>query len=90
MIEKKYEVNGVKTNYLSELYLQCHAKMSQKTKLDIVTKAVDQINKKYFEDDFEKKMEATLRGQASIGYIVFMSSIVKCGKSFSRRLNRWS
>jgi len=58
LIEKKYEVNGVKTNYLSEIYLQCHAKMSQKTKLDIVTKAVDQINKKYFEDDFEKKMEA--------------------------------
>ena len=58
LIEKKFEVNGEKTNYLSELYLQCHAKMSQKTKLDIVKKAVDQINKKYFEDDFEKKMEA--------------------------------
>ena len=39
LIEKKAEINGVKTNYLSEVYLQCHAKMSQKTKLDIVTKA---------------------------------------------------
>jgi len=58
LIEKKVEINGAKVNYLSEVYLQCHAKMSQKTKLDIVTKAVDQINKKYFEDDFEKKMEA--------------------------------
>lgn len=58
LIEKKAEINGEKVNYLSEIYLQCHAKMSQKTKLDIVTKAVDQINKKYFEDDFEKKMEA--------------------------------
>ena len=58
LMERKFEINGVKTNYLSEIYLQCHAKMSQKTKLDIVTKAVDQINKKYFEDDFEKKMEA--------------------------------
>ena len=58
LIEKRVEINGVKTNYLSEIYLQCHAKMSQKTKLDIVTKAVDQINKKYYEDDFEKKMEA--------------------------------
>ena len=58
LIEKKFEINGAKVNYLSEVYLQCHAKMSQKTKLDIVTKAVDQINKKYFEDDFEKKMEA--------------------------------
>jgi len=58
LIEKKVEINGAKVNYLSEVYLQCHAKMSQKTKLDIVTRAVDQINKKYFEDDFEKKMEA--------------------------------
>ena len=58
LVEKKAEINGVKTNYLSELYLQCHAKMSQKTKLDIVTKAVDQINQKYYENDFEKKMEA--------------------------------
>ena len=58
LIEKKVDVNGVKTNYLSELYLQCHAKMSQKTKLDIVTRAVEQINKKYYEDDFEKHMEA--------------------------------
>ncbi len=58
LIEKRVDINGVKTNYLSEVYLQCHAKMSQKTKLDIVTKAVDQINKKYYEDDFEKKMEA--------------------------------
>ncbi len=58
LLEKKYEINGAKVNYLSEIYLQCHAKMSQKTKLDIVTKAVDQINKKYYEDDFEKKMEA--------------------------------
>ncbi len=58
LIEKRFEVNGTKTNYLSELYLQCHAKMSEKTKLDIVTKAVDQIHKKYFEEDFEKKMEA--------------------------------
>lgn len=58
LIEKKAEINGVKVNYLSEIFLQCHAKMSQKTKLDIVTKEVDRINKKYFEDDFEKKMEA--------------------------------
>lgn len=58
LVEKKVEVNGTKTNYLSELFLQCHAKMSQKTKLGIVTKTVDQMNKKYFEDDFEKQMEA--------------------------------
>lgn len=58
LVEKKFEVNGEKVNYLSEMFLHCHAKMSPKTKLDIVTKAVDQIQKKFYEDDFEKKMEA--------------------------------
>lgn len=58
IVEKKFEVNGVKTNYLSELFLQCHARMSSKTKLNIVTKAVEQINKKYYEEDFDKHMEA--------------------------------
>jgi len=58
LIEKRVEINGAKVNYLSELFLQCHAKMSQKTKLDIVTKAVEQIQNKYYEGDFEKKMEA--------------------------------
>ncbi|HCM91059.1 MAG TPA: nucleoid-associated protein [Lachnospiraceae bacterium] len=55
--EKKYEVNGVNTNYLSELYLNCHAKMSQRTRMKIVEKALDQINNKYFEDNIEKQLE---------------------------------
>lgn len=57
LVEKKFPVNGEKINYLSELFLHCHARMSQKTKLDLVTKAVEQINKKYYEDDFEQKMK---------------------------------
>ncbi len=57
IVEKKYEVNGVKTNYLSELYLDCHARMSQKTRMKIVEKAVDQINHKYFEDNIGKQLE---------------------------------
>lgn len=55
--EKKYEVNGVNTNYLSELYLNCHARMSQRTRMKIVEKALDQINNKYFEDNIEKQLE---------------------------------
>ncbi len=57
IIEKKYEINGEKINYLSELYLKCHAKMSQKTKMGIVNRAVEQINNKYFEDNIVKQME---------------------------------
>ena len=44
--------------YFSELFLECHAPLSQKSKLDIVTKAVDQVARKYYgEEDAEKKME---------------------------------
>ena len=58
LTEKKFEVNGEKKLYFSELFLECHAPMSQKTKLDIVTKAVEQVNKKYYGDeDTRRKME---------------------------------
>lgn len=58
LVEKKYEINGVKTNYLSKIFLQCMSKLSPKTKLNIVTKAVEQIHQKYYEEDFDKHMEA--------------------------------
>lgn len=58
LIEKKYDVNGAKINYLSELFLQCQASMSSKSRLAIVTKAVDQVNRKYFEEEPVKQMEA--------------------------------
>lgn len=58
LTEKKYEINGEKKFYFSELFLDCHAPMSQKTRLDIVTKAVEAVNKKYYgDDDTERKME---------------------------------
>ncbi len=58
LTEKKYEINGEKQYYFSERFLECTTQMSQKTKLGIVTKAVEQINKKFFEDDLDKQMEA--------------------------------
>lgn len=58
LTEKKYEINGEKKYYFSELFLECRAPMSQKTKLDIVTRAVEQVNKKYYGDeDTSRKME---------------------------------
>lgn len=58
IIEKKYDINGLKMNYLSELYLKCKASMSSKSKLSIVTKAVEQVNKKHYADEPVKQMEA--------------------------------
>lgn len=58
LTEKKYEIGGEKKYYFSELFLECRAPMSQKTKLDIVTRAVEQVNKKYYGDeDTSRKME---------------------------------
>lgn len=58
IVEKKYEINGEKENYLSERYLKCHAKMSSKSKMAVVSKAVEQINKKYYPDSVEKTIES--------------------------------
>lgn len=59
LIEKKYDINGVRTNYFSELFLQCKTSLSPKSKLSIVEKAVADVQKKYYNDteQFEVKME---------------------------------
>lgn len=59
LVEKKYAVNGVKTDYFSKLYLKCSSSLSSKAKLDIVNKAVAQVQKKYFHESeqFEVQME---------------------------------
>ena len=51
LIEKKYDVNGTKTNYFSSLFLGCHGSLSSKSKLSIVTKEIDKVQKKYFDEE---------------------------------------
>ncbi len=58
IVEKKYDIGGTKVNYLSELYLKCKAGMSSKTKLAIVTKAVEQVNQKHFAEEPVRQMDA--------------------------------
>lgn len=60
VIEKKYEVNGEKTNYFSFLFLKCSAHLSHKSKLSIVSRAVESIQKEGFDETerFEKQMRA--------------------------------
>lgn len=57
LLEKKYEINGVKTNYFSSLFLGCRTELSQKNKYELLTKAISTINTVYYEHDFEKQME---------------------------------
>ena len=85
LIEKKYEVNGVKTNYFSQLFLQCHGSLSPKSKLAIVTKAVDDVQKKFYHESeqFEVQMETksiinqTLEEEGSFAVPVLIDKIFK-------------
>lgn len=60
LVEKKYEVNGQKVNYFSRLFLNCTTRLSQKAKLAIVEKAVESVQKEFFNESeqFEEKMKA--------------------------------
>lgn len=57
LVEKKYDVNGQKVNYFSKLFLNCTTKLSQKAKLAIVEKAVESVQKEFFNESeqFEEK-----------------------------------
>lgn len=57
IIEKKYEINGEKEFYFSKYFLKCKSDLSVNEKLKILDKVTKDINKKYFDDDFEKTME---------------------------------
>jgi len=48
VVEKKYEVNGEKTDYFSFLFLKCSAHLSHKSKLSIVSRAVESVQKEGF------------------------------------------
>ncbi|MTI48232.1 nucleoid-associated protein [Sporosalibacterium faouarense] len=54
LMEKKYEIDGEKRFYLSELFLHCESKKSEKEKIKILKKTTQDFIKTYYEDDFEK------------------------------------
>jgi len=60
LIEKKYEVNGEKMNYFSFLFLKCSSHLSHKSKLSIVAKAVETVQKDHYveSEQFEQHMKA--------------------------------
>lgn len=60
LIEKKYDINGKKEDYFSKIFLNCSSNLSQKAKLNIVERAIEQVQKEYYEDSerFEEKMKA--------------------------------
>ena len=59
-VERKYEVNGEKTNYFSFLFLKCSSHLSHKSKLSIVNRAIEGVQKEGYDESerFSKQMEA--------------------------------
>ncbi len=57
LLEKKYDINGEKLNYFSELFLQCSGDISNREKIRIFNKATSQFKEEYFGDDFKKELE---------------------------------
>lgn len=54
IIEKQYEINGEKEFYLSGHLFRCICGLSDNAKLRIIDKVTKNLNKKYFDEDFEK------------------------------------
>lgn len=57
LIEKQYEINGEKQFYLAKYFLKCSCELSDNAKLKILDKVTKNINKKYFDEDFEKTIK---------------------------------
>ncbi len=54
LLEKLYEINGTKEFYLSQYLMNCSTDLSDNQKLKIIDKVTQKINKKYYEEDFDK------------------------------------
>lgn len=54
LAEKKYEIDGEKKFYISDMFLQCKSQKSEKEKIQILKKTTQDFVKAFYEDDFEK------------------------------------
>lgn len=54
LLERAYEINGAKEFYLSQYIIRCTTDLSDNQKLKIIDKVTQKINKKYYDEDFDK------------------------------------
>lgn len=57
VMEKQYEINGEKDFYLTKHFLKCTCDLSDNAKLKIIDRVTKEINKKYFDEDYEKAIK---------------------------------
>lgn len=66
--EKKFDVNGVKTNYFSSIFLQCRSEISDKAKAQIVKRSIDNILNKYYDDEEIAQKSLDIKSQLAERY----------------------
>jgi hypothetical protein len=54
VIDKKYDINGEKVFYFSDMFLKCGCSMSDKEKVQLFKKATKSFAKKYLDEDITK------------------------------------
>jgi len=59
VLDKTYELDGEKKQYLSKLFFKCHTKLSSKEQFNAVKSATNLVAKKFFDTDIEKKALVT-------------------------------
>lgn len=67
LLEKAYEINGEKQFYFSGLFLNCTTRLSDNEKVKIIEKAAKKINKKFFDEDFDKAAQLKKAVSETIG-----------------------
>jgi hypothetical protein len=79
LIENAYEINGEKDFYLSKIFLECETDLSNNEKLKILNKVTQKINKKYFDEDFEKvaKLKKTVAESLEEASVITVSNIAE-------------
>ena len=58
LIEKRYNINGEKKNYFSEMFLGCNITKSTKRKLEILTRTIRNIYKNSDKTDMKSQIDA--------------------------------
>lgn len=54
IIESRYNINGEKSLYFSNLFLDCDTEMSPKESIKVIKEVAKEVTKKHFGDEFEK------------------------------------
>ena len=52
--ERNYLIDGEKKNYFSDIFLKCKTNLSKKESMKVINAVAKEVNKKYFDEDFEK------------------------------------